>query len=47
MEITADTFDFPDQFGERNFIKSLLFADDQVVMVDNENSMQRALYELY
>jgi hypothetical protein len=24
-----------------------LFADDQVVMVDNENSMQRALYELY
>jgi hypothetical protein len=28
-------------------METLMFADEQMVMVDDENSMQRALYELY
>jgi hypothetical protein len=32
------TLNFPDQFGEIYFTKT-----DQVVMADNENTMQRAL----
>jgi hypothetical protein len=41
------TLNCPDQCGERNFIRTSMFADDQVVMADDENAMQRALYEVY
>jgi hypothetical protein len=36
---------FPDKFRE-HFYKNLIFADHQVVMADDENTMQRALYGL-
>jgi hypothetical protein len=44
---TADYFEFPDQFGDRNFIKSLMLIHAQVEMADDENTMQRCLYILY
>ena len=41
-----EILNFSDSFSERNFVKTLMFADDQVIIADNENSLQRALYEL-
>jgi hypothetical protein len=41
MEITADYFELP------RSVQTSKFADDQVVMADDENAIQRALYELY
>jgi hypothetical protein len=33
---TADYFEFLDQFGDRNFIKTLMFIHDQLEMADDE-----------
>jgi hypothetical protein len=41
------TSNFPGQLWVRNVIKMLMFAYEQVVMADDENTTQRALYELY
>jgi hypothetical protein len=30
---------FPDQYGDRNFISILMFADDQVVTAEDKNTM--------
>ena len=35
-----------DSFSERNFVGTLMFADDLVIIAENENSLQRAVYEL-
>ncbi len=37
---------FTDNFNNKKFIMTLLFADDQVMISDNEDTLQRALYEL-
>jgi hypothetical protein len=42
----SQTSSLPDQFGDRNFIKTLTFTDDQVVRADDENTMHRILYKL-
>lgn len=37
---------FQDNFNMKNFISTLLFADDQVLISDNEDILQRSIFEL-
>jgi hypothetical protein len=45
--IADDCFEFPRLILENNLYKIVMFADEQVIMADDENTMQRALYEMY
>lgn len=38
---------YTQNFNEDNFIMTMLFADDQVVIANNENNLQRAVHELW
>jgi len=35
-----------DNLKKEKFIKTFMFADDQVIISDNEDTLQRALHEL-
>jgi len=35
-----------DKLKKEKFIKTFMFADDQVIISDNEDTLQRALHEL-
>jgi hypothetical protein len=35
-----------DKLNKEKFIKTFMFADDQVIISDNEDTLQRALHEL-
>jgi hypothetical protein len=45
--MTDDCSEFPRPILDKKNHKILMFADEQVVMADDENTMQRALYDLY
>jgi hypothetical protein len=40
------TLHMSDNFKKEKFIKTFMFADDQVIISDNEDTLQRALHEL-
>ena len=41
-----EILNFSDSFSKRNFVKTLMFADEQGIIADNKISLQRVLYEL-
>lgn len=45
--MTDVCFEFPRPILDRKLHEMRMFADEQVVMADVENTMQRALYDLY
>ena len=41
-----EILNFSDSLSGLNLVKSLMFAGDQVIIADNEKSLQRVLYKL-